>query len=96
MMIYRFNSSVLEETKLKNVEEYIPEELRELLKEDGEFIHDVHAIPKYRAVHFNTSKHEYIYYPDTDKLLIEIEKKTIEYEPVLYPNRAVETKFEGM
>lgn len=95
-MIYHFDSSVLEETRLKNVEEYIPEELRKWLKEDGECIHDVHAIPKYGAVYFDTNKHEYIYYPDTDKLLVEIEKRTIEYEPVLYPNRAVETEFEGM
>lgn len=74
----------------------IPDSLKNWLKGSNEFIKDIHSVQKYNAIHFNTGKHEYIYYPDTDKLFVEIKREITEYEPVLYPNRAVETQFEGM
>lgn len=81
---------------MRKVEDMVPDSLRKWLKDNGEFVHDMYEVAKYNAVHFNTGKQEYIYYPDSKQLLVEVNKQVIEYEPVLYPNRAVETKFEGM
>jgi len=74
----------------------IPKQVVEWLTDNGEQIHDVHDAPAYKSIHFSTGSNEYIYYPEDNKLFIAIEKHVIEYEQVLYPNRAVETKFEGM
>jgi len=88
-------------TKLKaknmnNVKNHNLDELKEWLHEGGENIQDIHGSVDHKIVHFKTNKHEYIYYPDTNRLLVEIRTQTVEYEPVLYPNRAVETRLEGM
>lgn len=81
---------------MRNFDNYVPDELRVWLKLNGESINYVCKAPLNGTIKINTEKHKYLYYPDRDELLIEIKKEITEYEPVLYPNRAVETRFEGM
>lgn len=81
---------------MNNVKSHILDELKKWLKSGGETIREIHKSSDQKIIHFKTNKHEYIYYPDKKELLVEIKTSTAEHEPFLYPNRAVETHFEGM
>ncbi|GEO63018.1 hypothetical protein [Companilactobacillus nantensis] len=76
---------------MNDVENHVLDELKDWLKSGSEDIQEIHRSSDHKMVHLKTNKHEYIYYPDTNSLLVEIKTKAVEYQPVLYPNRAVET-----
>lgn len=77
---------------MKNLQ-YLPKRLQDWVSDNNEKITKVDKVWGKLSYRIETSQH--VYYWDFSKKELFLENKD-DFERVLYPNRAVETRLEGM